>query len=99
MSEQRISKLEESFASMQLSFWKIESALENIDKNLTSVLSVKEEVITHREKFKVTENRLINIEADLKKQGEAIASINLRIALVTWAWGVVIFLINHFLTR
>lgn len=82
---------------MQLSFWKIESALENIDKNLTSVLSVKEEVITHREKFKVTENRLISLENDMKKQGESIASINLKIALVTGAWTVVLFLIQHFM--
>ncbi len=99
MSEQRISKLEESFASMQISFWKIETVLENIDKNLTNVLSVKEEVVTHREKHKVTENRLLNSENEIKKLGESVASINLKIALVTGAWWVIFFLINHFLSK
>jgi hypothetical protein len=86
MSEARLSKLEESFSSMQLSFAKIEATLESIDSNLKSAISIKDTVITHAEKFKVTENRLLNIEADQKEVGKAIASINLKIALVTGAW-------------
>lgn len=97
MSEARISKLEESFNHMQVSFWKIETALENIDRNLTSVLSIKEEVTTHKEKFKVTENRLLNLETESKDQGKSISSINIKIALVTGAWAVIYFLINKYL--
>jgi site-specific recombinase XerC len=99
MSEARISKLEESFNTMQVSFWKIETTLENIDRNLTNVLSVKEEVTTHSEKHKVTENRLLNLEGEQKEIGKNIASINLKIALVTWAWWVIFFLINHFISK
>lgn len=99
MSEARITNLEKSFASMQVSFWKIETALENIDRNLSTVLSSKEEIVTFREKFKVTENRLINIENDVKAQGASIASINLKIALVTGAWWVIFYLISHFLWK
>lgn len=99
MSEARITNLEKSFASMQISFWKIETALENIDRNLSTVLSSKEEIVTFREKFKVTESRLLNIENDIRAQGASIASINLKIALVTGAWGVIFFLINHFIGK
>lgn len=99
MSEARITKLEEWLSSMQVSFWKIETALENIDRNLSTVLNSKEEIVTFREKFKVTENRLLNIELDLKAHDASIASINLKIALVTGAWGVIFFLINHFIGK
>lgn len=99
MSEARITNLEKSFASMQISFWKIETALENIDRNLSTVLSSKEEIVTFREKFKVTESRLLNLENDIRAQSASIASINLKIALVTGAWGVIFFLINHFIGK
>lgn len=97
MSEARITKLEESFASMQVSFWKIETALENIDRNLTTVLNSKEEIVTFREKFKVTESRLLNNEKDIKEQWESISSINLKIALVTGAWAVIFFIIQNWI--
>lgn len=99
MSEARITNLEKSFASMQISFWKIETALENIDRNLSTVLSSKEEIVTFREKLKVTESRLLNLENDIRAQSASIASINLKIALVTGAWGVIFFLINHFIGK
>lgn len=99
MSEARITKLEEWLSSMQVSFWKIETALGNIDRNLTNVLSIKEEVTTHTEKHKVTENRLLNIENDIKSQTASIAYINLKIALVTGAWWVIFYLIQHFLSK
>ena len=99
MSEARISKLEEWLSSMQFSLWKIETALENIDRNLSTVLNSKEEIVTFREKFKVTENRLLNLENDVRAQGASIASINLKIALVTGAWGVIFYLIQHFLSK
>lgn len=97
MSEARISKLEESFNHMQVSFGKIETALENIDRNITSVLSIKEKVTTHEEKFKVTENRLLNLEWEAKEHGKSIASINIKAALMTGAWAVIYFLINKYL--
>ena len=99
MSEARISKLEEWFNHMQVSFWKIETALENIDRNLTNVLSIKEEMTTHTEKLKVTEARLLKLEDEQKEMWKAIASINLKIALVTGAWWVIFFLINHFISK
>jgi len=99
MSEARITNLEKSFASMQVSFGKIETALENIDRNISVVLNSKEEIVTFREKHKVTESRLLNLENDIRAQGASIASINLKIALVTGAWGVIFFLINHFIGK
>lgn len=84
---------------MQISFWKIETALENIDRNLSTVLNSKEEIVTFREKFKVTENRLLLLEVEMAKLRESIASINLKIALVTWAWTVIVFWIQNFLSK
>lgn len=84
---------------MQVSFWKIETALENIDRNLSTVLNSKEEIVTFREKFKVTENRLLNLELEIAKIRESIASINLKIALVTGAWWVIFYLIQYFLSK
>lgn len=64
----------------------MEATLESIDKNLKSAIDIKETVITQTEKLKVTENRLLNLETEQKEVGRSIASINLKIALVTGAW-------------
>jgi len=83
MSEARILKLEDSVNSMQMSFAKLETTLENIDKNLERFLETKEEIVTFREKHKVTEGRLINLEDGQAKNTEAINSVNLKIAVAT----------------
>ena len=46
-------------------------------------MSVKDSVITHTEKFKVTENRLKDLETEVDKLREKQVATNMKIALAT----------------
>ena len=94
MSADKIEKLEQNFYEQQKLLWKIEWTLENIERSILNAISIKDVVITQQEKHKVTENRLIDVERELKLINKAINWINLKIAMVSWGWTVVIFAIS-----
>jgi predicted RNase H-like nuclease (RuvC/YqgF family) len=91
MSAEKIDNLEKQFSELQKIVYKIEASLGNIEKHISSAISLRDTVTTHTEKHKVSENRVSQLEESQKKQSEAISSINLKIALVTGAWGVIFF--------
>jgi ribosomal protein L21 len=73
MSVEKIENLEKQLLELQKLFYKVEASLENIEKNIASAISVKEEVITHTEKHKVTEKRLKDIEIENKELREKVS--------------------------
>lgn len=99
MPEERIVTLEKSVQELQKLSYKIEASLENIEKYLSDALAVRDTVTTHAEKFKVTENRLAIIEIDKRNIEEKISTINLKIATVSGAWGVVFFGLGVFISK
>ncbi len=94
MTHQKYEELEKQFYSLQNILWKIEWAVENIQAVVWWIAWIKDVVITQQEKHKVTENRLIEIERELKVVNKAIQWINLKIAMVSWAWTVVIYFLS-----
>lgn len=99
MSEQRINKLEDQMQELQKIFYRVEASLENIEKNISQAMSVKESVITHTEKFKVTENRLKDLETENDKLKEKLVATNLKIAIATGGWAVVVFVIQFIISK
>lgn len=107
MTAQKYEELEKQFYSLQLVLWKIEWAVENIQQVVWWIASIKDVVITQQEKHKVAENRLEKIESKMidkdiyeklekkvLKMQESINWINLKIAMVSWAWTVVMLIIS-----
>ena len=94
MTIDKIDKLEQQFYEQQKILWKIEWVLENIERTIISAVSIKDVVITQQEKHKVSEARLIELEKELKAQDKTINSLNLKIAIASWAWAVIVFLIS-----
>ena len=82
MSIEKLENLEKQFAEMQKLFFRLEATLENIEKNISQAVTIKDTVTTHMEKFKVTENRLYELERNTRASDEKINNINLKIALV-----------------
>lgn len=99
MSEQRLQKLESQMDSMQKIFYRLEASLENIEKNISQAMSVKDSVITHTEKFKVTENRLKDLETENDRLREKLVATNLKIAVATGGWAVVVFVIQFIISK
>ena len=50
----------------------MESTLETIAKNIEEAISIKNEVITQKEKHKVTEARLLDLEKENKELNKTI---------------------------
>lgn len=97
MSEARITKLEDSVKAMELSFVELKTTLKSIDENLQKFIETNNDVITFREKHKVTEARLIKLEEWHAKNTENINSVNLKIAVATWLWSALVFFAQKFL--
>lgn len=85
--------------SMQKIFYKLEASLENIEKNISQAMSVKDSVITHTEKFKVTENRLKDLETENDRLKEKLVATNLKIAVATGGWAVIVFVIQFIISK
>lgn len=94
MSVEKIEKLEAEFYQQQKLLWKIEGTLENIERSITNAISIKDVVITQQEKHKVTEARLIDAEKELKAMDKSINQINLKIAMASGAWAVIVYFIS-----
>lgn len=99
MSDARIDTLEKQLSELHKLFYKVEASLENIEKNISNAISIRDTVTTHTEKHKVTENRLVALEWEQKKIDEKISSINLKIAMVSGAWSVVFFWVGVFISK
>lgn len=97
MSEKRIDALEQEMKSLSQVMFKVLWTLESIERNITEAVSVKEDVITHIEKMKVTEKRLLKLEEKDNEKDKIINGINIKIALFSWGYWVVVFLANKFL--
>lgn len=99
MSQERLSKLEDQMQNLQKIFYKVEASLENIEKNIAQAMSVKDTVITHSEKHKVTEKRLIDLEKENDKLREKLTSTNMKIALATGGWAVIVFVAQVIISK
>jgi len=106
MTVQKYEELEKQFYTLQNVLWKIELAVENIQNVVSWIASIKDVVITQQEKHKVSEKRLERLENSVvdkvlfekleervQKQQESINWINLKIAMVSWGWAVVMLII------
>lgn len=94
MSAEKIDKLEQQMFEQQKLLWRMESTLESIAKNIEEAISIKNDVITQKEKHKVTEARLIDIEKEMKDINKAINWINLKIAMASWGWAAIMVFIS-----
>lgn len=94
MPQDKIEFLEKEVHGLQVTMSKVEWLLENIERYIKEAISIKEIVVTHREKHKVVENRLLNIERDIKELSKTQIWINLKIAMASWAWWVLIFALS-----
>ena len=74
--------------------WEIKGKLDSIQELLLSERGTKETVIAQQEKHKITEARLENIEKREQIRDDKINSINLKIAMVSGAWSVLMFIIS-----
>jgi predicted RNase H-like nuclease (RuvC/YqgF family) len=99
MSIDKLESLEKQFAEMQKLFFRLEATLENIEKNISQAITIKDTVTTHIEKFRITEKRLYELEKNIKSSDEKINNINLKIALVAGGWGVLFFVIQVVISK
>jgi len=94
MSHEKIEKLEEHIYRHETLLWKIESTLENIEKAILWAVWINNIVITHQEKHKVSEKRHEKTDERLIKIQDSINWINLKIAMASWGWMVVMMIIS-----
>jgi len=94
MSAEKINKLEEKIYIHESLLTKIEITLENIERAISWAVWINNIVITHEEKHKVTEKRLEQIDKKMQKMQDSINWINLKIAMVSGAWTVVLYVIS-----
>lgn len=92
--EKRLSKLEDHFDDMQKLLYKMSANIESINLNIWKAVNLEERVIRLDERQKVNEARLIKIEDKQDNFQKSINWINLKIAGVSWAWTIVMFLIS-----
>lgn len=96
--EDKIHKLEEKFYKIENQVarldWEIKWKLDSIEKLLLGKVDESSILITHIEKQKVNEKRFEKIEEKQEKIQQQLNSINLKIAMVSWAWAVAMFIIN-----
>ena len=81
--DNRIDKLENQMNSLQKIFYKVEASLENIEKNISHAMAVKDKVIDHEARIKVAEKRGKDLEDEVKILREKIVATNMKIALAT----------------
>ncbi len=101
MSTDKINRLEnqqekqwDQIQDLFVLFWKFESTLQNIESAIKWAIWNNNLIITHKEKHKVTENRLKELEDELKENKKSINWINLKIAMVSWAWMIIMMIIS-----
>lgn len=96
--QDKLEKLEEKFFKVELQVsrldWEIKWKLDSIEKLLLDRQSDWTNLTTQIEKQKVNERRFDKIDDKIDKMQLAINWINLKIAMVSWAWTVVLFLIS-----
>ena len=92
--EKRIDKLEDNFDNMQKLLYKMSANIESINMNIWKAVNLEERVIRLDERQKVNEKRLEKIENRQDKFQNNINSINLKIAIASWWWAVMVFLIS-----
>lgn len=93
-SENKIDKLENQLFEQQKLLWRMESTLEAIAKNIEEAISIKNEVITQKEKHKVTEARLNDLEKESKELYKVVNWINLKVAMASWVWAALMVFIS-----
>ena len=92
--EKRLSKLEDHFDEMQKLLYKMSANIESINLNIWKAITLEERVIRLDERQKVNEKRFIKIEEKQESFQKNINWINLKIAMVSGAWTVIMFMIS-----
>ena len=92
--EKRLSKLEDHFDEMQKLLYKMSANIESINLNIWKAITLEERVIRLDERQKVNEKRFIKIEKKQEEFQKNINWINLKIAMVSGAWTVIMFMIS-----
>lgn len=92
--EKRLNKLEDHHDEMQKLLYKMSANIESINANIWKAVSIEENVVRLDERQKVNEKRFIKIEDKQEKFQEAINWINLKIAMVSGGWTVIMFMIS-----
>ena len=93
--EERIAKLEEQSMNMQLLLWRIEVSLENIERNITQSIAIKDIVTTHIEKHVNVEKRMDLLRLHFQELDAKQQAMNIKIATFSGAWAVIGFIINR----
>jgi len=92
--EKRIEKLEDHFQEMQQVLYKMSANIESINANISRAILLDEKVVRQDERQKVNEKRFEKVEAKQEVFQSNINWINLKIAMVSGAWTVIMFFIS-----
>ena len=89
--EDKVFQLEIQVARLE---WEIKGKLDNIEKLLISERGNRDNVITQSEQIKTIQKDNEKLKEDMADLHKQINSINLKIAMVSGAWAVIMFIIN-----
>ena len=89
--EDKVFQLEIQVARLE---WEIKGKLDNIEKLLISERWNRDNVITQSEQIKTIQKDNEKLKEDMADLHKQINSINLKIAMVSGAWAVIMFIIN-----
>lgn len=95
--ENRIKKLEENQEKTNQTLYEVKAIVNAIEKYVSEAISNGKSTIKHEQQIVSLEARVRILEQNKDEMRKEIASINLKIASVSWAYAVVIFLLNKFL--
>lgn len=95
--EDRVKSLEKNQEKQNKILYKVEASLNTIEKYITEAISNGKTTIKHEQQILSLEKRTKNYEDKQDKLNSEIASINLKIAMVSGWWAVAIFIINKLL--
>ena len=98
MQAEKLERLEEKFYKIENQVarldWEIKWKLDSIEKLLLKRDNESWTIITQIEKQKVNEKRLSKLEEANLKLREELQKINLKIAMFSWGWAVVVYIIS-----
>ena len=111
--QEKLDKLENSVSDLTKFFYEIASDLRSINTSIKKVLNIEERVIRQEERQKVNEKRIEKVERSIVTKVSSIEfdrlvvritdaetwinNINLKIAIVSWGYDVILFILNKFI--